>query len=168
MNLPDREDRPEPRKWPALHSQNGRGQLVGMTPRRVPAKRAMSDEHKAALAAGREESRAVRRYLEALAANRPKRGRKRTTDSIKKRLERIDLDLPSADPLKALQLRQERKDLAAELGAADQKVDLGGLEKEFIRAAKGYSSRKGISYGVWREAGVDAAVLKKAGITRAG
>src|SRR5689334_9539098 len=39
--------------------------------------RAMSDEHKAALAEGRAQGRAVRLYLEALEANKPKRGRKR-------------------------------------------------------------------------------------------
>lgn len=126
----------------------------------------MSDEHKAALAVGREESRAVRRYLEALEAHRPKRGRKRTADSIKRRLDRIEVELATADPLKALQLRQERKDLTEEIATVDQKIDLAALEQEFVRAAKGYSERKGISYGVWREAGVDAAVLKKAGVSR--
>ncbi len=44
----------------------------------------MSAEHKAALAKGREEGRAVRRYLEALEEQRPRRGRKRTPESIKK------------------------------------------------------------------------------------
>ena len=38
----------------------------------------MTDEHKAALAQGRSEGRAVRDYLDALRANKPKRGRKRT------------------------------------------------------------------------------------------
>ena len=46
----------------------------------------MSDEHKAALAEGRNQGRAVRRYLEALDAHKPKRGRKRTPDSMQKRL----------------------------------------------------------------------------------
>src|SRR4051812_24555755 len=139
-----------------------------MSPKQAPTKRSMSAEHKAALAAGREESRSVRRYLEALEAHRPKRGRKRTADSIKRRLERIEVELAGADPLKALQLRQERKDLADELATSDQKVDLAGLERDFVKAAKGYSQRKGISYGVWREAGIDAAVLKKAGVSRGG
>ncbi|GIU89638.1 MAG: hypothetical protein KatS3mg010_0737 [Acidimicrobiia bacterium] len=44
--------------------------------------------------------------------------------------------------------------------------DVGALEKEFVKVAKGYSARKGISYGAWREFGVPAEVLKKAGITR--
>ena len=46
----------------------------------------MSDEHKAALAEGRTQGRAVRNYLDALEATKPKRGRKRTPDSVKKRL----------------------------------------------------------------------------------
>src|ERR1700730_18462311 len=49
----------------------------------------MSDDHKAALAVGRTEGRVVRRYLDALEANKPKRGRKRTPDSIQRRLKAI-------------------------------------------------------------------------------
>mgnify|MGYP001501968276 CR=1 FL=1 len=126
----------------------------------------MSDEHKAALAEGRNQGRSVRRYLEALDAHRPKRGRKRTPESVQKRLVRIEADLAAADPLKRLQLIQERLDLNAELEVASNKVDLTGLEKEFVAAAKAYSSRKGISYAAWRELGVEPAVLKRAGISR--
>lgn len=129
-------------------------------------KSGMSDEHKAALAEGRAQGRAVRSYLEALAANRPKRGRKRTPDSIKKRLDRIEEELGDADRLKHLQLVQERIDLERELAASDKKVDLDALENEFLAAAKGYSERKHISYAAWREAGVSAATLKAAGISR--
>lgn len=56
---------------------------------------AMSDEHKHALAVGREEGRAVRTYLEALEAHKPRRGRKRTGATIDKRLEQIERDLPT-------------------------------------------------------------------------
>ena len=126
----------------------------------------MSDEHKAALAEGREQGRAVRQYLEALETNKPKRGRKRTPDSVKKRLERVEAELQGADPLKRLQLTQERIDLQAELSAGETKVDMDGLEDAFVRAARGYSQRKGISYTAWRQAGVSAPVLKKAGISR--
>ena len=123
-------------------------------------------QHKAALAEGRNQGRAVRRYLEALETHKPKRGRKRTTESVRRRLDRIDVELPSADPLKRLQLIQERLDLTAELEVADTKVDLTGLEAEFVSAAADYSARKGISYAAWRELGVEAAVLKRAGISR--
>ena len=127
----------------------------------------MTDEHKAALAAGREEGRAVRRYLEALHAQRPRRGRKRTPESIKKRLAAIESELSTADALRSLQLRQERRNLNDALEVSNQKVDLADLERQFVKAARGYSARKGISYATWRESGVDAAVLKKAGIDRA-
>ena len=42
----------------------------------------MSEAHKAALAKGRMEGRVVRDYLEGLRATKPKRGRKRTPDTI--------------------------------------------------------------------------------------
>ena len=128
----------------------------------------MSSEHKQALALGRDEGRAVRRYLEAIEAHRPKRGRKRTPETIEKRLKAIEQSLPTADPLSRLQLVQERMNLRTELEAKRAKVDLSGLERDFVKAAKGYSERKGITYAAWREAGVDPAVLKKAGIRRAG
>jgi hypothetical protein len=127
----------------------------------------MSDSHKAALAEGREQGRAVRRYLEALEAHRPRRGRKRTPDSMEKRLAAIEDKLPDADPLTRLQLVQERMDLQRQLAAADSTVDLRGLEDEFVKAAPDYSRRKGITYAAWREAGVDPAVLRRAGIRRA-
>lgn len=128
----------------------------------------MSDEHKQALAVGREQGRAVRRYLEAVEAHRPKRGRKRTPESIARRLSVIEERLGSADPLSRLQLVQERMDLQEELASKSEAVDLTSLEEEFVGAARHYGERKGISYGAWREAGVDAAVLKRAGIRRGG
>src|SRR6478609_10256730 len=106
----------------------------------------LSEDHKAALAEGRSQGRAVRRYLEALEANKPKRGRKRTPESVQKRLDKIATDLPSADPLKRLQLTQEQLDLEAELAAGESTVDLAALEKDFIAAAAAYGSRKGIGY----------------------
>jgi hypothetical protein len=126
----------------------------------------MSDAHKQALAEGREQGRAVRQYLEALEAHKPKRGRKRTPDSIQKRLATIEERVGSADPLARLQLVQERMDLQRELATSQQKVDLSALEKDFVGAARAYGDRKGITYAAWRESGVDPAVLKKAGIGR--
>jgi hypothetical protein len=126
----------------------------------------MSDDHKAALATGRNQGRSVRRYLEALDRHRPKRGRKRTRDTIARRLERIEVELPGAGPLQRLHLTQERLDLTRELEAMDDSVDLRGLEAEFVEAAGPYSARKGISYAAWRQLGVDATVLKRAGIPR--
>lgn len=128
----------------------------------------MSDEHKAALAEGRNQGRAVRRYLEALEAHKPKRGRKRTAESMQKQLDKIEQDIVTADPLKRLQLIQQRLDIQQELSSADETVDLDALEKEFVAAAGPYGRRKGISYDAWKELGVPPATLKAAGISRAG
>jgi hypothetical protein len=127
----------------------------------------MSDSHKAALAAGRAEGRVVRDYLEALRTNKPKRGRKRTADSIKKRLIAIEKELPSADALTELKLIQEQLDLEQELLSVGNRVDLSGLQAEFIKVAKDYSERHNLSYSAWRKVGVEPSVLKAAGIGRA-
>src|ERR1700732_4691124 len=110
------------------------------TPRKATASKAkrvqptMSAEHKQALAVGREESRAVRRYLEALEAHKPKRGRKRTPDSIEARLHQIEVRLPTADAMSRVHLAQERLNLESELATRNNSVDLGPLEVEFVKA----------------------------------
>lgn len=125
----------------------------------------MSDEHKAALAQGRRESRAIKAYLEALKSRRP--GRPITADSVRKRIESIDERLAGEDdPLKQLELRQEKIDAESTLKEVESKEDIDELEGGFIDAAKPYSERKGISYTAWRQVGVPARVLKEAGIPR--
>src|SRR5512138_538329 len=102
----------------------------------TPTKRrtmTMTDEHKAALAEGRAQGRAVRRYLEALEAHKPKRGRKRTPESIQKRLDRIDVELADSYAVKRPELIQERLELQAELEASTESVDLSELEAEFVK-----------------------------------
>lgn len=131
-------------------------------------KTTMTADHKRALAAGREQGRAVRKYLEALDSNRPRRGRKRTPDSVKRRLAKTEQQLADASPLQRLQLVQERMDLQSELERLSVRVDTVGLERDFVKVAKGYSKRKGISYAAWRELGVAPEVLRRAGITRGG
>jgi hypothetical protein len=127
----------------------------------------MSSGHKAALARGRAESASVRHYLEALETSKPKRGRKRTPASIDKRLSAIENQLGTADALTKLHLLQEQKDLSDERSRVAQVKDLSVLEKQFIKVAKSYGERKGITYSTWRTAGVGASVLQLAGISRA-
>mgnify|MGYP001594222882 CR=1 FL=1 len=135
------------------------------TRRKPPA---MSNDHKAALAAGRDEARQVKAYLEALETIAPKRrGRRRTKESIGKRLAAIDASLDAASALGRLQLLQERSDLEAELATIDAApVDIAPLRTAFIGVAKAYGERKGIAYATWRAVGVDAATLAEAGIQR--
>ena len=127
----------------------------------------MSDAHKQALAEGRDQGRGVRLYLEALDKNRPKRGRKRTPDSIERQLATIETRLVDADPLTRLRLIQDRMNLQSELETLNSRVDMSRLEEGFIQSAKSYGQRKGITQAAWRALGVPPEVLRKAGIGRA-
>jgi len=128
------------------------------------AKAPMSKAHKAALAQGRVEGRVIRTYLDVLEANRPKRGRKRTIESITRRLNVIKKELLAADTVTKLRLTQERMDLERELKVKTANADIGKLESQFVKVARAYSVRNGITYTAWREVGVSPQVLKRAGI----
>src|SRR5579862_7986510 len=120
----------------------------------MPAKRSsMSASHKAALAKGRDQGRAVRAYLTALDQHKPKRGRKRSPESITKRLAEIDAALASSDPLKRVQLVQERLDLTKERETKEPH-GLPELEAAFVKVAKDYGETKGLTWAAWREVGV--------------
>ncbi len=129
-------------------------------------KRPMSDDHKAALAKGRRQGHVVNAYLEALETNRPKRGRKRTPDSINSNLKQIDGELATTEGTARLDLIQRRRDLERELASMNESHNLSALEKDFVTVAKEYGERKGIEYATWREIGVSARVLKESGIAR--
>ena len=45
-------------------------------------------------------------------------------------------------------------------------IDMTSLEAAFVSIAKSYSESKKISYQSWRDVGVDASVLKSAGVSR--
>jgi hypothetical protein len=123
----------------------------------------MSAEHKAALARGRAESRAIKGYLNALAARKP--GRPVTKESLSKRLETVNSKLEgSDDPLQRVELIQSRLDLEKALSEVASGDDLDTLQAGFVEYAKSYSERKSVSYTAWRELGVPAKVLREAGI----
>ena len=126
----------------------------------------MTKAHKEALATGRNESRVVRRYLEALASNKPKRGRRRTIGSVEKRLATVEAAMSTADRITTLKLSQERLDLLNELETMSADDGMGELEDEFVAIAAKYGGRQGISYAAWREVGVPPDVLRRAGISR--
>jgi phage-related minor tail protein len=131
-----------------------------------PKKRTMSDDHKAALASGRTQGKAIGEYLDAVAANKPKRGRKRTADSVKRQLEDVESKLTSASGTARVELAQRRRDLEVELAGMNASPDLSKLEADFVQHAKEFATRKGVSYAAFREVGVPAEVLAKAGISR--
>jgi hypothetical protein len=126
----------------------------------------MTDEHKAALAEGRAQGRAVRAYLAAVEQDR-KPGRKVDPAAIEARIADVQSRIDSEpDPAKRVDLIQKRLDLESKLVELGDQVDLAALEEDFVVTAAPYSERKGITYTAWREAGVPAAVLKRAGVKR--
>jgi hypothetical protein len=115
-----------------------------------------------------EQVRIVRRYLSTIDSIRQGRGPKRAADAIANRLLKIDEMLISADPISRLHLTQERIDLDAEairLGNGNE-VDLADVEAEFVKVARTYGDRHGVTFSAWRQVGVEADVLEKAGIVR--
>jgi hypothetical protein len=129
----------------------------------------MSKQHKKALAQGREQGRAIRRYLDALAKQRPRRGRRRTAESANRQLRETVDQLASARSLARVELLQRRIDLEAEIVSLSQDggSDLSELEAGFVAAAKSYSERKGITPQAWLQGGVPRSVLRQAGLTLA-
>lgn len=111
----------------------------------------------------------MRRYLSAVEMARPGRGTKRTSDAIGNRITKVDEMLVSADPLSRVHLTQERIELHAEYVRVTNgsSPDRSQLEQDFIRVARSYGDRNGITYAAWRQCGVDAEVLERAGLHKA-
>lgn len=127
-----------------------------------------SAEQKESLSEGREQSKIVRRYLEAIELAKPKRGRKRTLESITRQLNSIDNTIKNAHPLNRLHLTQKKIELTQELERMKNSPNISKLESDFISVAMDYSKRKGISFPAWKELGVSQEVLAKAGIAPSG
>jgi len=123
----------------------------------------MSEEHKQALAQGRREARAIKRYLKALESRKP--GRPVTSESLEKRLAKTDEKIGTEEnPLKKVELIQTKLDIEDQLDKLEGAADFDELEADFIDHVKSYSDRKEISYTAWREYGVPAATLRAAGV----
>ena len=137
-----------------------------MTAKTTSKKTPMSNAHKKALANGRNEGRAIREYLEVVEATRPRRGRRRTPESITRRLSAITVELRSADPVTKVRLIQERLNLRTELAGMKTKSEVQAAESKFVKVALSFSERNDITYDAWREFGVAPSVLKRAGIEK--
>lgn len=129
----------------------------------------MTQEHKDALRRGRELSRVVSAYLDALQRNRPRRGRRVTREVLEARLADVEAALTDGtcdpSPMQRLALVQDRIDITQRLEAMGAKSDdMPALEAGFVRDGAEYAQTKGITRAAFREIGVPSSVLKKAGI----
>jgi len=135
--------------------------------RKAPASRRLSASHKRALAEGRTMSATVDRYLSAV--NTPKRrGRKVSKAALQQRLVDARAKAKSATGVDRVLAAQEVRDLQTRIAAVDASSggDVKSLEAAFVKIAKRFGENRGIGYGAWRDAGVPAPVLKRAGIAR--
>ena len=132
-----------------------------------PATRKLSAAHKRALAEGRTMSATVDRYLSAV--NTPKRrGRKVSKAALQQRLADARVKARTATGVDRVLAAQEVRDLQSRLAALETSAggDIKSLEAAFVKIAKRFGENRGIGYGAWRDAGVPAPVLKKAGVAR--
>ncbi|MGO9876696.1 MAG: hypothetical protein ACLPVY_23220 [Acidimicrobiia bacterium] len=154
---------PIPKKAVKRAAAKGGRKATKRRPQRI-----MSAAHKRALAEGRAMSATVDRYLSAV--NTPKRrGRKVTKATLERRLVAAHANAKSAKGVNKVVAAQAVRDLEtrlADMHAASGTGDLKRLEAAFVKIAKQFGENRGIGYGAWRDAGVPADVLKKAGLAR--
>ncbi len=132
-----------------------------------PGPRRMSAAHKKALAEGRTSSAIVDRYLSAINAPR-KRGRKISQATLTQRLADARVRARTATGTDKVLAAQAVRDLQAKLARANSTngADVKQLEAAFVKVAKKFGANRGIAYGAWRDAGVPAEVLRRAGVAR--
>ena len=108
-----------------------------------------------------QETTIVRTYLAVLRMVRE--GEIKPVRQAVQRLEAIETRLQAGvpDPIEELKLMQERTDINTIVQAFE-------IERQFVQVARSYSERNGITYGTWREMGVDAPTLTAAGVGQKG
>jgi hypothetical protein len=108
----------------------------------------------------------VRAYLSALRDRAMHDDEAREVDRAKLRIDSINRQMSkgahSGDVIRELKLIAERHQLEDRI-ARFQLADLSTLESRFIESALAFAHRNGIGYAAWREMGVPADVLSRAG-----
>jgi hypothetical protein len=151
---------------PAKNTPRKRTRKAAKTTKR-PGPRKMSTAHKKALSDGRAMSATVDRYLSAIATP-GRRGRKVSKATLQQRLGAAEVRLRASAGVARVLAAQEVRDLRARLSSLDSTggADIKALQTDFIKVAKRFGDNRGISYAAWRDAGVSADVLKRAGVAR--
>jgi hypothetical protein len=124
-----------------------------------------SNDREKPLQAERMGSAVVDAYLKAI--RRPKRrGRPVSVSELEARRRRALSEAESSEGIARLKNLQTVADLNDRIDAATNggEPDLEALEDAFVDVAFRYSEKHGIAYSTWREAGVPAAALRRAGI----
>jgi hypothetical protein len=112
---------------------------------------------------------AVRAYLEAIEASKPRTERARARPDLKERLDEIEQENRSTDVITFLSNTEERISLIEELEwTQDRQGELKfqAIEEAFVANAGAFGHAKGITWAGWRAVGVPAALLDRAGVPR--
>lgn len=126
---------------------------------------ALSKQRKEAMQRGRQEARVVKQYLQALDSEKVRR--RRSPEQLKERVRELEERISQeGNPLRRLQLVQDRIEAEKALTEIESEEEAEVLEEEFKQVVASYSERKGISYRAWRELGVPAKVLREGGVSR--
>jgi hypothetical protein len=110
----------------------------------------------------------IRRYLEALSQTQTRRGRPPAVRRIRTQLRRVQRQIAESDGTIREELLHTEAELEHQLAGVLASLDLARLEDSFVDVARTYSNRTGISYAAWRLVGVEARVLRRAGLSRSG
>lgn len=113
----------------------------------------------------RTETAIVDRYLTALVDSAPTNGW-HTPERLQAKLDTVETMIAAAKGVERVKLIQERLDIQALMGNPQTAVDLADLEAQFIEVGAAWARRKSVTYTAFRNVGVPAAVLAKAGIPR--
>lgn len=127
--------------------------------------RVVTDEHKAAMKRGRQVSAVVDAYLKVV--DQPKRrGRPISLDELNARRAKATDELAVSEGLARLKLLQTIRDLEERISTLEQdnSSDLQALEQRFVEVGSEFAASQGIDYSTFRDYGVPADVLKRAGI----
>lgn len=133
-----------------------------------PRNGSMSEAHRVALNEGKRRGQVVQTYLDALRERKPvPTGRSLKPDELRKRIEETQSELAEGEltTLNELKARANVVKWREQLAVHEQRqVDLPSLEAAFVEVAKEYGDAHKIPYAAWRDQGVPAAALRKAGI----
>ena len=133
--------------------------------RKAPVKsRTRNAAHKKKVFDAKSESQRISHYLRALETRKNGRRPKKNPDVLERRIVSLQKYLKEATGLRRLQAVQRIRDMRRQEAELADAGNFGKYEADFVASAAAYSEKQGIEYGSWREVGVSAAVLKKAGI----
>lgn len=109
-------------------------------------------------------TKAVDAYLRALENTKPRRGRKPDPDALRRKVAVAAADVTETSGLAQLVAMEKRNRLEQQLEDLEQVTSLVDLEAGFVEAAAIVAEAKGLSRQTFREFGVPADVLDRAGV----